>query len=80
MSDRLEDLRRMREVLWESISAADPDKRAPLFARLESVIGQIEALSPQAKAGDPVDEIAKRRAARGAGTAKSERRSSGDAG
>jgi hypothetical protein len=59
----------MRELLWASLSEADPDKRAPLFARLESVIEQIESLSPSEKAGDPVDEIAKRRAARGAGAA-----------
>ena len=56
----------MRELLWASLSEADPDKRAPLFARLESVIEQIEKLSPNEKAGDPVDEIAKRRATRGA--------------
>lgn len=63
----------MRELLWESVKQADPDKRAPLFARLESVIEQIDKLTPQAKAGDPVDEIAKRRSARGAGSAQSQR-------
>ena len=68
MSARLDDLKAMRELLWTSLNEADPDKRAPLFARLESVIGQIESLSPNVKAGDPVDEIAKRRAARGAGS------------
>lgn len=70
MSARLDDLQAMRELLWTSLNEADPDKRAPLFARLESVIEQIDALSPNEKAGDPVDEIAKRRAARGAGAAK----------
>lgn len=71
---RIEDLNDMRELLWESVRQADPDKRAPLFARLESVIAQIEAASPPAaKTGDPVDQIAERRAARGAGTAKSKR-------
>lgn len=69
MATRLEDLTTMRDLLWESVRQADPEKRAPLFARLESVIEQIEQLSPQAKAGDPIDEIAKRRAARGVGTA-----------
>ena len=71
MSARLDDLAAMRELLWTSLSEADPDKRAPLFSRLESVIEQIDALSPNAKAGDPVDEIAKRRSARGAVTAES---------
>lgn len=70
MSTRLEDLRAMRELLWESVKQADPDKRAPLFARLESVIEQIEKLSPSAKAGDPLDEIAARRAARGGATSR----------
>jgi hypothetical protein len=68
MSARLDDLKDMRDLLWESVRQADPDKRAPLFARLESVIEQIDNLSPNEKAGDPVDEIAKRRAARGAGS------------
>lgn len=77
---RLEDLQRMRELLWESVEAADPEKRAPLVARLESVVQQIEQLSPQEKAGDPVDEIAKRRAARGAGSATSMRRAVSDQG
>lgn len=70
---RLEDLNDLRELLWESIRTVDPDKRAALAARLESVVEQIEKLTPSAKAGDPVDEIAKRRAARGAGTAASKR-------
>lgn len=70
----------MRELLWESVEAADPEKRAPLVARLESVVQQIEQLSPQEKAGDPVDEIARRRAARGAGSATSKRRAGSDQG
>ena len=76
MTTRLDDLKAMRELLWESVKQADPDKRAPLFARLESVVEQIDALSPNEKAGDPVDEIAKRRAARGAGTPTGASRSS----
>lgn len=67
---RLEDLERLREVLWESISSADPDKRAPLAARLESVVKQIEELTPAEKAGDPIDEIAARRASRGGATSR----------
>ena len=69
MRSRLDDLLEMRSLLWDSLDEADPEKRAPLFARLESVIEQIEKLSPVAKVGDPVDEIAKRRAARRAGSA-----------
>lgn len=74
MATRLDDLQAMRELIWTSLSEADPDKRAPLFARLESVIEQIEELSPNEKAGDPVDEVAKRRAARGAGATASSTR------
>jgi len=80
MVPRIDDLTAMRELLWSSINAADPEKRAPLFARLESVIEQIERLTPKAKAGDPVDEIAKRRTARGAGSAKSASRPAADKG
>jgi hypothetical protein len=77
---RIDDLNDMRELLWESVKQADPEKRAPLFARLESVVAQIESLSAstEKKAGDPVDEIAKRRAARGAGTAASKRQAAAD--
>lgn len=78
MSARLSDLQRMREVLWESVSEAPADKRAPLIARLESVVQQIDQLTSDGKAGDPVDEIAQRRAARGAGTAASRSRTAGD--
>lgn len=70
MSARLDDLKAMRELLWTSLSEADPDKRAPLFARLESVIEQIDKLAPSAKAGDPLDEIAARRSARGGATSR----------
>ena len=78
MTTRLQDLKDLRELLWESLRAADPDKRAPLAARLTDVIEQIEKLAPQAKAGDPIDEIAKRRSARGAGSATSQRRAAAD--
>jgi hypothetical protein len=71
---RLSALEALRDVLAVSIVAADPDKRAPLAARLTDVLEQIERLTPAAKVGDPVDEIAKRRTARGAGSAKSSSR------
>ena len=67
---RLDELEKLREVLWVSITAADPDKRAPLAARLESVLKQIEDLTPSEKVGDPIDEIAARRSARGGATSR----------
>lgn len=76
MTTRLEDLQALRELLWSSLHAADADKRAPLAARLESVVEQIEQLTPAVEVGDSIDEIAARRAARGGATAR-ERRSDG---
>jgi hypothetical protein len=67
-------LESLRDVLAASVVAADPDKRAPLAARLTDVLEQIERLTPAEKVGDPVDEIARRRATRGAGSAKSSSR------
>lgn len=71
--DRLAELRELYDIARESIVAADPEKRAPLIARAESLAQQIEALSPSGKAGDPLDEIAQRRAARGGATARPRR-------
>lgn len=68
--DRLAELRSLYVVTRESITAADPDKRAPLIARAESLAKQIEALVPNEKAGDSIDEIAARRAARGGATSR----------
>jgi len=67
---RLEELDRLRGMLWLSILEAPSDKRAPLAARLESVLTQIEALTPAVKTGDSIDEIAARRAARGGATSR----------
>lgn len=68
---RLDGLREARDLMWDSMSAVDPDKRAPLMNQwraLEVSIADLVALS--GKAGDPVDEIAARRAARGGATAR----------
>jgi hypothetical protein len=71
--DRATELRELYDIARQSIDLADPEKRAPLIARAESLAEQIEKLTPTEKAGDPVDEIAKRRAARGGATARSRR-------
>ena len=71
---RIDDLKRARGVMWESIEATDFEKRAPLMNQwraLELTIAELEAKS--GKAGDPVDEIAARRAARGGSTARAGR-------
>lgn len=71
---RLRTLEALRDVLAVSIGKADLDKRAPLAARLTDVLEQIEKLAPAKKVGDPVDEIAKRRTSRRAGSATASRR------
>lgn len=71
MVDRQADLERLLSVLWESIDAAEPEKRAPLAARIESVLEQVAGLeSAKPKGGDPIDEIAARRTARGGATSR----------
>lgn len=68
---RIDDLKSARDVMWESISAADPDKRAPLMNQwraLEATIATLE--SESGKAADPIDEISARRTARGGATAR----------
>jgi hypothetical protein len=70
MASRLERLQSLADVLEMSLTEAEPDKRGPLAAQLRGTLADIATLeSDDAKAGDPVDEIAKRRAARGAGSA-----------
>lgn len=69
---RLEELKAAKELVWESIQVADPEKRAPLvnqWRALESTIASLEGSS--GKKGDPIDELAARRAARGGATASS---------
>ena len=68
--DRLAELRSLYDIARQSIVEADAEKRAPLIARAESLAKQIESLTPSAKAGDPVDEIEARRAARGGATSR----------
>ncbi|GAA1992838.1 hypothetical protein GCM10009718_33180 [Isoptericola halotolerans] len=74
MSDRLDRLKALADTLEDSIAQADPEKRGPLAAQFRATLADIEALDQDAKAGDPIDELAKRRSARGAGTASGEDR------
>ena len=71
---RIDKLKAALAVMWTSIEAADPDKRAPLMNQwraLEATIAELESKSE--KVGDPVDEIAARRSARGGATARTRR-------
>lgn len=71
--DRLAELRELYAIARQSIEASDAEKRAPLIAAAERLAAQIAELAPTEKAGDPVDEIAKRRSARGGATARPRR-------
>ena len=71
---RIDDLKRARDVMWESITTADPDKRAPLMNQWRALEATIAELESQAgKVGDPLDEITARRTARGGSTARAGR-------
>lgn len=68
---RIDELKSKRDFMWESMQQADPDKRAPLMNQwraLDATIADLESATE--KAGDPIDEIAARRAARGGATAR----------
>lgn len=71
MASRLEALRDLAEVLRLSIDGVSdifPEKRAPLAAQYRATLAEVAVLEAAAakEVGDPVDEIAARRAARGA--------------
>lgn len=67
MADRLSKLHALEPVVLESIEGAPVDKRAALVAQYRQLLAEIDTLEANVmKAGDPVDEIAARRAARGA--------------
>lgn len=65
---RIDDLQLLRRQLLEWVEDAPVDRKAALVAQLRGVLTEIESLDTTEK-GDHVDEIAQRRAARGAGTA-----------
>ena len=67
---RLSKLNAAADLAWESALEADPEKRAPLLAQYRGLLSEIDQLD-KSGAGDPIDEIAQRRTARGAGAAAS---------
>jgi len=71
---RIDELMTARDLMWDSIVEADPDKRAPLMNQWRGLEATIAELSRESeKTGDPVDEIAARRTARGGSTARPRR-------
>lgn len=70
--DRLQALKDLRDLLARNIADCDSLRDlASLSGRFQAVLSEIDELSPKEAAGDGIDEIAKRRAARRAGPAKS---------
>lgn len=70
--DRLATLRDLRDLLARQIEDCDSLRDlAALASRLQAVLAEIAQLEPKKAEGDGIDEIAKRRAARRTGAAKS---------
>jgi hypothetical protein len=61
-----DDLADLKAILWASLEDAEPDKRASLAREYRTTVEKLAALDQGAKkeAGDPIDELASRRAAR----------------
>ena len=69
--DRLTRLESVRDSLGVAIETCESKRDLPALAReYRAVMAEIEKLTPDAKAGDPLDEIAARRAARGGATSR----------
>ena len=70
--DRLAALRDLRDFLAGQLVGCESKRDvAALAARYQSVLEQVAALEPKKAEGDGIDEIARRRSARRASTAKS---------
>lgn len=61
---RLDDLVKLRTDLLDWMDAAPADRKAALVGQFRAVLSEIDELTPKEAAGDGIDEIAKRRAAR----------------
>jgi len=73
--ERIDALTSLRDDLTGWLQECPLDRKAALVAQYRATLAEIDELTPeQAKAGDPIDEIAARRAARGAGPAKDQGR------
>jgi hypothetical protein len=74
----LKALRDLRDLLARNIEACDSLRDlASLSGRFQSVLEEIAKLEPPKEAGDGIDEIAERRTARRAGSAKGSVRAGG---
>lgn len=77
-SDRISRLEVVRDALSSALNGCESMRDLPSLSReYRAVLEELQQLSPAGKVGDPIDEIARRRSARGAGTAKSGRKAAG---
>lgn len=67
MVSRLDDLVSLRADLLDWMDEAPADRKAALVAQYRATLAEIDELSPKESAGDAIDEIAARRAARRGG-------------
>ena len=68
----LSELERLRDLLWDSLEDSPADKRGTLAREYRSTLEKIQELKKkkQNEAGDPIDELANRRATRSANASK----------
>lgn len=67
----LEEMEGLRDLLWDSLEDSPADKRGTLAREYRSTVEKIQELKKkQNEAGDPIDELANRRASRSAGPPK----------
>lgn len=71
---RLDDLIKLRTDLLDWLDEAPADRKAALVGQYRATLAEIDELSPKEVAGDSIDEIAARRAARRSRPAPSESR------
>jgi hypothetical protein len=71
---RLKTLEQLRDYLASAIEGCDSLRDlSSLSGRLQSVLAEIDELTPKEQVGDGIDEIAARRSARRSGPATSSR-------
>ena len=66
---RLERLEAARDALAVAVASVDPEKLPAVVKEYRATLAEIEQLAPAEQKGTPLDELKKRRAARGAGAA-----------
>lgn len=66
---RVDRLKTLADDLEAALTEAPVSVKAQLAAQYRATLAELDALNADAEAGDPIDEIAKRRAARRASSA-----------